>query len=324
MHNTISTHHQKILELLEKGFNSIEIAKNLNFSVGAIQCYLSKNSLKTINSLKNTPSKNKEKILEYLKLGKRPVEISKILNLHPVSVNSYCHYNLGYTFTYNHGDVDYFSKIDSPSKAYVLGYIAADGYIVRNFRGSNTKILGIQLNVCDIDFLYFLKGQIGCQNPVKILRNGKMARFTIANKKIIKDLETLGIVERKTFLLKDIPKNIPTKYQKYFIFGYFDGDGSFVKYKTRGKKDKNIFYNSCGGTISIRGTKDLLSSFPKILNIEHYNMSFNKTYIFSFSRKEYVKSFFEQYSKSPFFLKRKYEKIKSEYDKIVSKESKQV
>jgi len=53
-------------------------------------------------------------------------------------------------------NVNYFNKIDSYNKAYLLGFIAADGAIVQN-KGFNTKTLTITIHAKDIAILELLK-----------------------------------------------------------------------------------------------------------------------------------------------------------------------
>lgn len=79
----------------------------------------------------------KDLILSLYKEGKTPIEISKILGtyLQPVT-NLLKTYIPNIKFTPNKGNVHYFHTIDSYAKAYIVGFIAADGALV-NFNHNN-------------------------------------------------------------------------------------------------------------------------------------------------------------------------------------------
>lgn len=71
----------------------------------------------------------KQRIDELLHQGKTPKQISEILNLKTPTISSYIQ-KLGLKFRPNPGNTHYFETIDSYAKAYILGFIAADGALV--------------------------------------------------------------------------------------------------------------------------------------------------------------------------------------------------
>uniref|UniRef100_A0A6M3IQF5 Putative homing endonuclease n=1 Tax=viral metagenome TaxID=1070528 RepID=A0A6M3IQF5_9ZZZZ len=124
-------------------------------------------------------------------------------------------------------DESVFEKIDTPEKAYWLGYIIADGGVeykpsrklVINIKESDSGHLG--------KFRDFIKGDI----PVKIYGEYKSPRATvrICRRKIVSDLEKFGVCQNKSNSIR-LPK-IPKRYMPDCIRGIYDGDGCLHKDK---------------------------------------------------------------------------------------------
>ncbi len=261
-----------------------------------------------------TPKDFENEILNYAKQGLRPKQIADILNLVPVSVGQFLNKN---GFDYNNKykiNSDYFEKIDTSIKAYFIGLIAADGYIVE----SKNTIFGIQLNSEDREVIELLVSELETDKPIMEVRNSKMCRFTVGDKKLISDLIKLGIVPNKSLIIGNIIKNISYEFRDAFIAGYLDGDGSFIipKYSEHTKKYKGIrnrkptkgyYSNFC---VNFRGTKELLQGVIDHLGYEHYNLIFNKTWILNISKSCHTYDFITRYEKSPFKFERKFNKIK--------------
>lgn len=131
-------------------------------------------------------------------------------------------------YTYNQ---DFFDEIDTEEKAYWLGFIYADGYVIYNEKNRNYE-LGMELQIGDIEHLKkfnkSLNGNIEVKDRNKICNlNGKeykMCQIRIYSKKIVSDLEKYGVVQNKSKKICNIP-NIPKNLIHHFIRGYFDGDG---------------------------------------------------------------------------------------------------
>lgn len=118
-------------------------------------------------------------------------------------------------------DEDYFKKW-SPNMAYVLGFIFADGCIVRGTYAGYSDSLKFGVQVKDVDILEKIKRELKSKHSISIVKNA--AHFSIASQKIVDDLKSLGISYRKS-LRERIP-NVPEKFIKDFIRGIVDGDGS--------------------------------------------------------------------------------------------------
>ena len=127
----------------------------------------------------------------------------------------------------------FFEDINSPEKAYWLGFIAADGSIIDN-------CLSIGLAIKDKAHLELFKKRIEFSGDISTTFS--MARIRICSVKMINDLRNHGIVKRKTVKLDErILSKIERKFHRHFIHGYIDGDGSV----TMGK-DSGLYINICG------------------------------------------------------------------------------
>ena len=143
-------------------------------------------------------------------------------------------------------DETYFSQIDTPDKAYWLGFLYADGYITKPKQGN--PVLGICLAEPEPieKFKKALKSNLPIRSYKKV--NGysdKSIEYRIAfhSKQMVEDLEKWGCVERKTFKLK-FPDFLTEDLVPHFIRGYFDGDGSVFLHVTKNNRKEYIMLGS--------------------------------------------------------------------------------
>lgn len=136
---------------------------------------------------------------------------------------------------------NYFENIDSPEKAYWLGWLISDGAIT--FQPNKNKFqLELTLKAEDEDILHLLEKDLGVNN--KIYDSGKCyKRFSLGSKKMIYDLVNLGVTQNKSFTVK-VP-SFKEEYNSAFIRGIFDGDGGFTTYY-RASGQKCIELSFCG------------------------------------------------------------------------------
>lgn len=115
---------------------------------------------------------------------------------------------------------NYFEKIDNSDKAYILGFLYADGGVYKNR-------LEITLSIIDIEILEFIKNRLNYGGIITtiIINNKRYSKLTITSKKMYNDLINIGIIPNKTYMSKVLPK-IKDEYIWHFIRGFFDGDGS--------------------------------------------------------------------------------------------------
>ena len=130
-------------------------------------------------------------------------------------------------------DKHYFDVIDCAEKAYWIGFIYADGYIICRPETRNYE-LGIELQDVDKYLLERLNDQLGGVH--KILDKHSRKQFNgydyetdscvlrVYCKQIIDSLIKHGIVQNKTYS-NIYPSNIPDEYFYAFVRGFLDGDG---------------------------------------------------------------------------------------------------
>ena len=150
---------------------------------------------------------------------------------------------------YKH-NTEYFKDIDNSEKAYWLGFLYADGSIVRFYNKNNevrTYSLELGLARKDEDHIYKFKEAIESEAPVlerstflkKTNKEYKSSRMTIYNKDICLSLIEKGCVPDKASSIRFPNTNIlPEEFQVDFIRGYFDGDGGVYYYEYPAPKDK--------------------------------------------------------------------------------------
>lgn len=134
-------------------------------------------------------------------------------------------------YTYNHS---YFKIIDTPEKAYWLGFIAADGCVSVNER-TNSGELCIKLKGSDGPHLQkfnkSINGNIDVSYGTQICNmNNKQYCFSqirLYSIEMVQDLISHGIIPNKTHHL--LFPDIKTEYISHFIRGYFDGDGCITQ-----------------------------------------------------------------------------------------------
>lgn len=128
-------------------------------------------------------------------------------------------------------DEHYFDVIDSPNKAYILGFLYADGY--NNYQ---TRTVSLDLKYVDVDILRRISKELKTNRPLLYTQPSDSARpgekytskphykLSISSKRISKRLSELGIVENKSLILQ-FPTYLADELIPHFIRGYFDGDG---------------------------------------------------------------------------------------------------
>lgn len=120
-----------------------------------------------------------------------------------------------------------FETIDTPEKAYWIGFLYADGYITAD------GMIGCSLQSRDKlhlnKFLTFLEMPEEQQEEcIKYYENTQSYRITLGRKTTYKNLIDLGFSINKSHENNlNVWKNIPELYKKFFILGLWDGDGSF-------------------------------------------------------------------------------------------------
>ncbi|MGG3987304.1 hypothetical protein [Bacillus smithii] len=195
----------------------------------------------------------------------------------------------------------YFNEIDSPVKAYWLGFLMADGNVQYN---KKNKCVRLEVSKVDYEHVHSFKNEIKSSAPIYFNRDD-LCGITIYDKTIADDLIKWGCTPNKTHTL-EYPKNI--KYHKAFILGYFDGDGCLTRHFD-GKYKRFKF--------SIIGTQEFLIELVKHLTIinNKFRMPLahrcKNTYSLEITGNERIYIVMKELYNScnEIYLKRKYEKF---------------
>lgn len=212
-----------------------------------------------------------------------------------------------------YADYNKFEVIDSPEKAYWLGFIAADGCVY--IRPENATIR-ISLHQKDRELLekfkLFMNSNVNITeyiNTTGFSNNTPMVAIAFNSKKMAQDFISHGVPNKKSLILK--PPLIEEKYYLPYILGYFDGDGS-------------IYKSSCCNNygLNIEGTKEVLEWINSLLKIsDHLEKRFpeddkNNYYIRCGGTRKPYEILKKLYDSVNVHLERKY-KIFKELEKVV-------
>lgn len=151
-------------------------------------------------------------------------------------------------------DEKYFDIIDSPEKAYWLGFIYADGNVYKS-------TLAIKLANIDIDHIVKFKEVVNAQHPIKPVRNKNASVLKISSVKLVESLSKVGVMPNKSLIIK-FPTWLSENLVSDFVRGVFDGDGWLTYYKP---KDQNKLIWSIGWC---SGSKEFLEVIRDKINLE--------------------------------------------------------
>lgn len=313
---------EQIISLYQEGKLFTEIASilgsdNISRDAGSIRRLLIHELGQVTSNKKNVMSQYESAVLQYAREGKKPKEMGLLLGINPTTIDGWFRNNHPeFNFLPNKGNVHYFHTIDSYAKAYIVGFIAADGALVES-KQSKAVTLTITIKYEDKEVLEFIKSEIGnshklqeiirptSYNRTKIIHH---IRYAISDKNIASDLNNLGITSNKSLTIGNIIENIPYEYRDAFIIGYFDGDGSVITRDGLYKNFKGALVPDHSIYIQMRGTKEFLKGICNHLNITDSHIhQYDSIPSLQFANKKDVVRFFQCYNNLPFYYKRKYD-----------------
>lgn len=211
---------------------------------------------------------------------------------------------------------DYFENIDTEEKAYWLGFIAADGSIVKSSEYNSYRLY---INLSNVDKSHLEKfrnaikandvelqeytSSIGFCNP-----NGTTtSRIVLNSLKLCTDLAKYHIHQRKSYDIQ-MP-NINSDLIPHYLRGLFDGDGSYYyQYDLKNNRYRYIFEVVGASEAFFKQIKEYLLSVNIKTNI-YYRKGTNSIRLMSGSKQEILKLIDLLYSNANIYLDRKYKKI---------------
>lgn len=225
--------------------------------------------------------------------------VKKLLLKHNVRLRTPKEYAVKHSLNEN-----YFLKIDNQNKAYILGFILADGSLISGEGKNRSHALSIEIKEEDSYILKKINEEMNHSRPlIYRSRNEKWsptATLKIVSDKNYNNLINLGLSPNKSFNCKYPLLN---NYESHLIRGIFDGDGT-------------IFHRSCNnGQLQIICSPDVslginnfltqnnISSY--IINVPYYKAPLKRLTITKLS--EIIKFKNLIYADANIFLKRKYD-----------------
>lgn len=214
------------------------------------------------------------------------------------------------TYTLNE---QYFDEIDTPNKAYIFGFLMADGC-----NNKSKCTISMSLEEKDREILDRIRMEIKSERPLEFIdyTNKHDFGYTYRNQyrllmfstHMCKMLERHGMVPNKS-LIAEFPA-LSNNLVRHFIRGLFDGDGSVY----RGKYKKR---NSYQHTLTITSTLSMCEKLVEIverevkINCHIYDASNHNgiTKVFNISGRNQIKKFMDwMYQDADLFLQRKYDR----------------
>lgn len=203
---------------------------------------------------------------------------------------------------------DFFQKIDSPEKAWLLGFLFTDGS-VRQLGNSYQIRLSIQKQ--DEGMIDTIKGWLNIDTKTRQDdRPGKeCVGIEIASQQMFEDLAQYGIVPNKTYITNSLHiDKIPEQFQRDYIRGLFDGDGclSFTG---------NIYESGCGFVSHFESTvREFQEYIDNVIGKEKHNkitVLEGKSRCQWRGRQQVLRILSYLYDDTEVYLPRKYKKYKA-------------
>lgn len=158
------------------------------------------------------------------------MKIGQILNLSAQTVTRNLQDLLGNdlekTSTIQVYDRYFFYDIDTPEKAYWLGFITADGYV-----NEDRNFLQFHLQWSDKEHLEKFKRAIQAEDRIQVksekhcITGNKIATLAIQGKEFVKGLVLHGVRQRKS-TREEPPIGVPDELMADYLRGLWDGDGN--------------------------------------------------------------------------------------------------
>lgn len=211
---------------------------------------------------------------------------------------------------------DYFENIDTEEKAYWLGFIAADGSVVKSSE-YNSYRLYINISCIDEFHLKKFRSAIGAYD-VELQQytstdgfcnsNGTTtSRIVLNSFKLCTDLAKYHIHQRKSYDI-EMP-SIRRDLVPHYLRGLFDGDGSYYcHYDIKNNRYRYAFEIVSASKTFVEQIQQYLLSIGIKTNL-YYRKKFGYFRLMTASKKELLKLINLLYSNANISLDRKHKKI---------------
>lgn len=121
-------------------------------------------------------------------------------------------------------DAHFFDEVDTEEKAYILGFIVADGSIGKSGKSGRGRYVDIVVTNRDVDVLLKIQKAIKHTGKISNKKQNKQKRLYLTSTRLCEQLAKYGVVRGKT-RNAFIPNLEDEKLYRHFLRGLFDGDG---------------------------------------------------------------------------------------------------
>lgn len=121
---------------------------------------------------------------------------------------------------------DYFHTIDTPQKAYFLGWMISDGSVVKSIsRPDRARTIAFDIHNRDRHILELFANELGAdESIVKYNRKRDHCYLRFTSEEMANDLERYGVVANKTWI--SFMPLLDDDMMPHLLRGIFDGDGT--------------------------------------------------------------------------------------------------
>lgn len=300
-----SEYKDQIISLFNEGYSCYKISKKLGLGKSTVERMMKANNIDISfrSTARQDPIRNhtKEIIDSYIR-GDGTSVITKRFNCGTSTIWKILEENGIPTKMHQYKvKEDFFDKIDTEEKAYILGYWYADGCVDDSGK--------LRISITDLEIVEKFKNILGFDGDIWVHKQESENHKTqyelcINRQRLAKQLIDKGCVPNKSLILKWPTLNqVPEHLISHFCRGYFDGDGSIS-----GGKTTSISITSC-----IYFLEGLYPYLQKLGIDKHIYNRWPKrattTRMLMFWKKSQVNSFIEWlYRDAAIYLTRKYNK----------------
>ena len=226
-------------------------------------------------------------------------------------------------------DEHYFDVIDTEEKAYWLGMMYTDGYIMKPKQYSSRKV-GLSLGIKDLAHLEKFRTALSSNANIMTYKTEtsfgptEYGRILLSSEILAQGLIRNGCCENKTFLLT-FPTEaiIPRRLMRHFVRGCIDGDGSLVREKPTGSNlTPTYLLKFCGTLEMVEGMKQFFCCEHLKISRRHKNRSNNNFQMTLRGNRKTFAALDLLYDNSTIYLERKYQQYvyyKHEYNEYTSR-----
>ncbi|OUP87202.1 hypothetical protein B5F04_08800 [Limosilactobacillus reuteri] len=311
---------KKIVELHNTGFNTVEIGNKLGRSDSTIGRYLISIGYENEgNSMKKADKQIAFKLYRDGYTNQQIWELKFQGIYNPKTIESHIKKaGLGRKGgNFNPNTVrDYFQQIDTPEKAYVLGYIFADGHV-------GEKQIRLECIRKDVELLNFVIEQLSpgtkiheFTKPPRRWKDGHTSSVletyycSVGCWEHVRDLKKYNLYHRKQCMDYPLPELDKDLYRD-FLRGVFDGDGT--TWVQNGTPKVSICFDhnqACEMEEILKEAGVITKPNNNIIDMDKYGSNISHLRI---TRLKDVKAFFNYiyYDQNLFCLTRKYKKFKN-------------